>query len=190
MWSKKIQQLADDNNGQLPSIIFPAVVIYLDSDECELCAECANKEKEEDSLFNTSDYYLSDDTEELADQLCSECGKSIDPALRQKTARKEHYIASIAPNGGYLPSTCEVFQKREEAIEFLAGLLYGLDTSEEGLSLEEITAQLEEKGIYDLGNEHGSIEACDCDDPQIHSEEELDWEDEELENEELTEEIS
>lgn len=133
MWSKKIEQLASENNGELPSILFPCVVIYTDRENNELCWLCAQKDKEEEGIFDTIDYFLSDDREELENLKCSECQKHIDPALR-KTNR--------------------------------------------------ITEGLEKNGYVDLGRDYASITVCSCDNPQIHSEDKLDWEGEGEEEEE------
>lgn len=77
MWNKTIQQLAnkEENKGILPSIIFPYPVTYIDNDDCEICADCANSDKGE-SIWNVTDYFIDE-----TDNICASCGKHIDPAL-------------------------------------------------------------------------------------------------------------
>lgn len=83
-WNKRITDLANqpENNGQLPSIIFPCAVEYIDQDNCSICWECANGDPEH-SPWKIVDYALLYAEGELDTPLiCESCGKTIDPALR------------------------------------------------------------------------------------------------------------
>lgn len=89
MWNKNIQALADkeENKGILPSIMFPSPVMYFDNDNCGLCADCANRQKDA-FLFEVTDFQqLSNEDCEYA--YCEDCGKYIDPALNVETQERE-----------------------------------------------------------------------------------------------------
>ena len=81
-----------------------------------------------------------------------------------------HYIA-MAGLLGYLPIYCDVFQTYEDAVDSLACI------HELG---RDRTRSLKRDGWLDLnlardGNEYCEIIDCDCDTPQDHSEQPLDW---------------
>ena len=85
---------------------------------------------------------------------------------------KKHYVA-MAGLRGYLPIYCEVFPNKEDARDSLE-MIHEL----EGRELNE----LDKWNFVDLdldthGNEYAEIIECDCDNPQVHSEHEVDLED-------------
>jgi hypothetical protein len=83
----------------------------------------------------------------------------------------KHYIA-LGGFSGYLPSSCEVYTKREDALE---NLEYGFELSED--QLDEVI----KTGIVYLNPIHGAdyceVQECDCATPWTHSEdmEEVQW---------------
>lgn len=83
----------------------------------------------------------------------------------------KHYIAQSGSHS-CLPDFCDVFQRREEAVNTLASL-HELSGTQKRV--------LRQDGIVRLtfGADYAQVTACECGHPQLHSDSPLDWEKEE-----------
>lgn len=81
-----------------------------------------------------------------------------------------HYIATSGLSG-YLPNYCEVFHTRAAAIESLVSIW----EEDEAVNVDEFSAELKAFGLA-FASEYEVCEviACDCNHPQIHSENDFD----------------
>ena len=80
MLSEKIQKLADENKGELPSFAWPGgyPIFYLDNENNVLCPECANKHDEYNGEIIAHDINWED-----KNLYCDDCSKRIDSAYAE-----------------------------------------------------------------------------------------------------------
>jgi hypothetical protein len=84
--------------------------------------------------------------------------------MTENTKVNTHYIG-MAGISGCIPSTCDVFETYDDAVDSL-GSLHELGRKR--------SAQFRKNGYIELnlhkdGNEYAEIVECDCDDPSQHS---------------------
>ena len=84
---------------------------------------------------------------------------------------KTHYIA-MAGLHGYMPQYCEVYESKRDA----ADALIDLHEADESEHLTELLKyNYTDLELSEHGNEYAEIVECYCDDPQEHSEHEIDF---------------
>jgi hypothetical protein len=99
----KIKEMLEENDGQLPPYAWPGgyPIVYVDSDNSTLCAECATESiNDQDELpnFRPVDWLLYEEGPTIA---CDHCGKMIDSVYGDPDAYAEISISERRDDGQY-----------------------------------------------------------------------------------------